>query len=198
MTYRLSPNPIFWTIQGEGQLLGTPMCFVRLAGCSVGCVGCDTNYAPTHEMTLAEILAEIKRVVPSTWPVPWMWITGGEPTDQDVHPLIDMLVTLKYRVALATSGIRPLHIDTSKLLQWLSVSPHNSKFSQWHGHEVKLVPGLGNLTWENLPIIECGSFPWKYIQPLPGKVETDKAIEWVKQHPGWQLTIQAHKQWRIA
>lgn len=44
MKYPLSLNPIFWTIQGEAHLRGFQMCFVRLAGCSVGCEHCDTDY----------------------------------------------------------------------------------------------------------------------------------------------------------
>ena len=43
--YPLSPNPIFWTIQGEGHLRGFQMCFIRLAGCSIGCANCDTDYS---------------------------------------------------------------------------------------------------------------------------------------------------------
>lgn len=37
MTYLLAPEGVFWTLQGEGALQGTPMAFVRLAGCSVKC-----------------------------------------------------------------------------------------------------------------------------------------------------------------
>ena len=44
MKYPLASNPIFWTIQGEAHLRGFQMCFVRLAGCSVGCEHCDTDY----------------------------------------------------------------------------------------------------------------------------------------------------------
>ena len=196
-TYQLAPNPIFWTLNGEGGQLGEPMCFVRMAGCSVGCAQCDTNYELSVEKSLEEILEDIKKAVPKEFTWPWVWITGGEPTDQRIHPLIDALRTLNYRVALATSGVRFVSQETTALINWLSVSPHFPAFKQWIGHEVKLVPGLGRLTWENLPVRECGSFPWKYIQTLPTPSEIAKGVEWVKQHPGWRLTPQAHKYWRI-
>ncbi len=44
MRYPLAPDPIFWTLQGEGHLRGFQMAFIRLGGCSVGCVQCDTYY----------------------------------------------------------------------------------------------------------------------------------------------------------
>jgi 7-carboxy-7-deazaguanine synthase len=197
MTYQLAPNAIFWTLQGEGAQLGEPMCFVRLAGCSVGCAQCDTNYSLSVEKSVEEILEGIKKVIPPAFTWPWVWITGGEPTDQNIHPLLDALRTLNYRVALATSGIRALPQETMSLIQWLSVSPHFADFPQGIGHEVKLVPGLGGLTWENLPVRECGNFPWKYIQPLPTPGEAKKGIAWVQNNPGWRLTPQAHKFWRI-
>lgn len=42
--YAIAPNGVFPTVQGEGAMLGVPTLFVRLAGCSVGCAGCDIDY----------------------------------------------------------------------------------------------------------------------------------------------------------
>lgn len=46
---------VFATIQGEGALLGVPMVFVRLAGCSVGCPRCDTDYAVGERMDARDV-----------------------------------------------------------------------------------------------------------------------------------------------
>ena len=56
MEFPLAPNGIFSTIQGEGDLLGEPMVFVRLAGCPVNCIGCDTNYSVAERLTDTEIV----------------------------------------------------------------------------------------------------------------------------------------------
>jgi len=66
--FNLVHDGIFQTIQGEGDLVGIPMVFVRLAGCSVGCDNCDTNY--NHNQTVDS--NEILRV--------WMCATNAKST----------------------------------------------------------------------------------------------------------------------
>jgi 7-carboxy-7-deazaguanine synthase len=83
-TYPLAPDGVFWTLQGEGALQGEPMAFVRLAGCSVGCAQCDTDYRVSRRLTCEEIVEEVRAVVPPAFVWPWVWITGGEPTDHDL------------------------------------------------------------------------------------------------------------------
>ena len=55
MKLKLASQGVYWTIQGEGHFVGEPMVFIRLAGCSVGCPKCDTNYKPVREATVDEI-----------------------------------------------------------------------------------------------------------------------------------------------
>src|SRR5207302_3644830 len=63
MNMRLRVSEVFASVQGEGVTVGTPSAFVRLQGCSVGCVWCDTKYswASTggRETTLDALLAEV-------------------------------------------------------------------------------------------------------------------------------------------
>jgi 7-carboxy-7-deazaguanine synthase len=191
LKYPLAPQGVFWTLQGEGALAGEPMAFVRLAGCSVGCAECDTDYRVTRWVVLEELVCEIQAAVPEGFTWPWVWITGGEPTDHDIAPLVDALRTVGFRVALATAGTKP-----TPGVDWLSVSPHSVDVVQRHGHEIKVVPGLNGLTWEALAEIKHWSFPWRFIQPLWG-ADVTPYIEFVKTNPGWRLASQAHKGWQI-
>lgn len=194
MIYPLARDGVFWTIQGEGALSGEPMVFIRLAGCSVGCAQCDTDYRVFRRVSLEELVEEVQAVAPPEQNWPWAWITGGEPTDHKIEPLIDCLRTVGFRVALATSGVR-----RAPLADWLSVSPHTAAPAQTFGHEIKVVPGLNGLTWADVETLGKLSFPYRFLQPLDGCPDTVKdSIAFVLKRPGWRLGIQAHKIWGVA
>jgi 7-carboxy-7-deazaguanine synthase len=93
---------IFFSIQGESTHAGKPCVFVRLTGCSLRCVYCDTkySYAGGREMELQEVLAAVTRYPAST-----VEVTGGEPLEQEeVYPLLQALLDRGYSVMLETGG----------------------------------------------------------------------------------------------
>ena len=93
---------IFFSIQGESSHAGKPCVFVRLTGCSLRCVYCDTtySYAGGQEMPLEGVLAEVGR-----HPAKLVEVTGGEPLEQDeVYPLMNSLLDRGYSVMLETGG----------------------------------------------------------------------------------------------
>src|SRR5919199_4082615 len=74
-------SEIFTSIEGEGILFGTKTMFVRMAGCHLGCIWCDTEYAlpinSGYSCTLESVKDEIsKELQPNTYKVNF---TGGEP-----------------------------------------------------------------------------------------------------------------------
>lgn len=97
-------SEIFYSIQGEGKLTGTPALFIRTSGCNLRCVWCDTPYSswqPTGEnMTVAAIMARVemqkcRHVV----------ITGGEPMLQPELPeLISGLRKSGRHITVETAG----------------------------------------------------------------------------------------------
>jgi 7-carboxy-7-deazaguanine synthase len=99
-------NEIFYSIQGEGVLMGFPMVFIRTSGCNLRCKWCDTKYAydEGEEMGLKEILEMVE-----TFPTKHVCLTGGEPlTQNDIQKLITMLLNLNYDVSLETNGSKSI------------------------------------------------------------------------------------------
>src|SRR5512138_233671 len=93
---------IFFSIQGESTHAGKPCVFVRLTGCSLRCVYCDTkySYAGGREVRLDEVLSVIEG-----YPAKLVEITGGEPLEQEeVYPLMRSLLDREYTVMLETGG----------------------------------------------------------------------------------------------
>lgn len=93
---------IFTSIQGESSYAGLPCTFVRLTGCNLRCIYCDTRYSYDEgvEMSIDEIISHIKLVS-----VNLVEITGGEPLLQpESLRLITALLDDGYDVLLETNG----------------------------------------------------------------------------------------------
>jgi 7-carboxy-7-deazaguanine synthase len=99
---RLRVSEIFYSLQGEARSVGWPTVFVRLTGCPLRCVYCDTAYAfhGGNWRELGEILDEVGR-----YRARHVTVTGGEPLAQpDCHELLRGLCDRDYEVSLETSG----------------------------------------------------------------------------------------------
>lgn len=102
LSLRLRISEVFHSIQGESSRIGLPTVFVRLTGCPLRCVWCDTEYAFNGGAmsTLCEVLDRV-----ATFNCPTVCVTGGEPLAQKAClPLLTALCDRGYSVSLETSG----------------------------------------------------------------------------------------------
>ena len=93
---------IFLSLQGESRTVGIPTVFVRLTGCPLRCLYCDTAYAFSggERMSLDKILEDV-----ASCKVKHVTVTGGEPLAQTAcHRLLTKLCDAGYQVSLETSG----------------------------------------------------------------------------------------------
>jgi 7-carboxy-7-deazaguanine synthase len=199
--FGLAPNPVWWSLQGEAHLRGFQMCFIRLAGCSVGCPQCDTDYRKASSATADQIAQMADNVTPHQVSDRWVWLTGGEPADlpqMKMRALLGALAKRNFRIAVATSGVKPFIPP----VDWLSVSPHSEgKLAQPYGNEIKLVFGLNdfrpNIFLRNNPELR---FMYQYVQPLSengieSKHSLKACLNFLKDHPNWSLSRQDHHYW---
>jgi len=191
-TYRI--NEIFYSLQGEGVRAGTPALFVRFSGCNQACTAatvgfdCDTDHAAAKEMTLAEIIVELRSTGPRC---EWVVLTGGEPALQVDRELIDGLHEAGYRLAIETNG----SIELPDGLDWITVSPKmpEDKIQQRTADEVKYVLTAG----QPLPTSTVRADHY-LIAPAfqEGRVDSE-TLSWclrlVQDNPPWRLSVQLHK-----
>jgi 7-carboxy-7-deazaguanine synthase len=93
---------IFHSLQGESNTVGLPTVFIRLTGCPLRCVYCDTAYAFTggSRINIDAILEQVKQ-----YSTRYVTVTGGEPLAQPAClELMSKLADQGYLVSLETSG----------------------------------------------------------------------------------------------
>ena len=100
---RLKINEIFYSLQGESTHAGRPCVLVRLTGCQMRCVWCDSEYSFYEgelDATIDEVIEEVR-----AFGCPLVEVTGGEPLLQPgVHTLMKRLCDDGYEVLLETGG----------------------------------------------------------------------------------------------
>jgi len=185
----------FYTLQGEGYHSGKAAYFIRLGGCDVGCVWCDVKDswdAAAHPIMTTNEIVNAASQHDGRIAV----ITGGEPAMHDLTALCDELHKAGFNTHIETSGAHPL----TGALDWVTLSPKKFKAPLedyiYRADELKIVVfHKSDLEWAEEYAAKVSQACRLYLQPEWSKKEviTPLIIEYIKQHPKWRLSLQAHK-----
>lgn len=185
----------FYTLQGEGAYSGQAAYFIRLGGCDVGCVWCDVKEswdAAAHpHMTVAKIVS-----IAASHPGRLAVITGGEPAMHNLTALCEGLHAAGFQINMETSGSSPIvgNIDfiTLSPKKFKAPLPENLPLAA----ELKVVVfNKSDFQWAEQHAAQVGPDCKLYLQPEWEKRDamTPLIIEYIQQHPRWQLSLQTHK-----
>ena len=199
MEYQL--NEIFCSLQGEGVWTGTPMVFIRLAGCSMGCKFCDTDLGENFRADETEIIHRVKQYKK----VRIVVLTGGEPLEQDCGTLIRLLHLEGYHVHLETNGFWKVPSSSmGEIPDWITVSP---KSTDLDGEIIQLAdetkflcgqPGWVELIEEVMSVYSPYRAERLWIMPVAdGRQINWQNVELAKAYclanPDFSLCMQLHK-----
>lgn len=185
----------FYTLQGEGFHSGKASYFIRLGGCDVGCVWCDVKDswdASKHPHISSNDIVAAAKEHPGKIAV----ITGGEPAMYDLTSLCDALHVAGFQTHIETSGA----YEIIGSLDWVTLSPKKFKApiekALVKADELKVVIyHKSDFEWAEQHAKEVNGACKLYLQPEWSKQDniTPLIIDYIKEHPQWELSLQTHK-----
>lgn len=121
---RVRVTELFRSLQGEGNTSGRPTVFVRLTGCPLRCVYCDTAYAfhGGDNRTIDSLVDEV-----AGHGVHHVCVTGGEPlAQQGCVALLERLCDAGHAVSLETSGALDIAAVDARVVRVLDLKTPGS------------------------------------------------------------------------
>ncbi len=203
---QLRITEIFYSLQGEARTVGLPTVFVRLTGCPLRCVYCDTEYAFTggEMMSLADITAEVARYSPR-----YVTVTGGEPLAQpNCLPLLTLLCDSGYEVSLETAGALSLESVDERVVTVMDLkTPASGEVMRNDYANIALLKPQDQVKfvicdredyeWARFKIDECGLFERVadvLFSPSHGQLDGRELAEWILQdNLPVRFQLQLHK-----
>lgn len=187
---QLRLTEIFRSLQGESGSVGWPTVFVRLTGCPLRCVYCDTAYAFTggQRYPIDEIVDQVAK-----HRTRHVCVTGGEPLAQPgCLLLLTALCDEGFSVSLETSGAMAIEDVDSRVRIVMDLKAPSSGESARNlmrnldhlkpTDEIKIVIGsVEDFQWAEQAIIEYG-LDERFdvlVSPVFGAVSPQALAEWV-------------------
>lgn len=201
----LRVTEIFHSLQGESTRVGLPTVFVRLTGCPLRCVWCDTEYAfgGGETLTVADILARV-----AAFGCPTVCVTGGEPLAQKA--CLDLLAALcdaGYSVSLETGGTLDIDAVDSRVSRIVDLkAPDSGECAKVRWENLALLTPRDEL---KLVLASEGDYGWAKTQlrehrldtlcpvlfsPVQGSLAPEQLAEWIlRDRLPVRFQLQMHK-----
>ncbi len=190
----LKVNEIFHSIQGESTHAGRPCVFVRLTGCNLRCVWCDTEYAfhEGEDMTVEQVVERV-----AGYGCGLVEITGGEPLMQaEAIDLLERLLADGYEVLLETGGslsVSQVPRPVVKIVDFKAPSSGMAGKNRWsilddlasHDEVKFVIADRADYDWARARIEEH-SLARRYtilFSPVDGELEPRTLAKWLLQDP---------------
>jgi len=182
---------IFHSVQGEARTVGLRTVFVRLTGCPLRCVYCDTEYAFSggELYTIDRVLEQVASYSPR-----YVTVTGGEPLAQrSCWPLLTALCDAGYEVSLETGGAISLAGVDQRVIKVLDLKTPAS--GEMQRNDYSNIPLLGSLDQVKFVICDRADYNWARFKldeyrlaervsdvlfsPCHDRVEGRELAEWI-------------------
>ena len=212
----------FHSLQGEGFHTGQSAFFIRLAGCNVGCSWCDTKHSWDKEkyplIPIKKIIDEIKKARERG--ASFLVITGGEPLH---HNLDNFCQAINKETSKEKQNPIKIHIETSGVskisgnFDWITLSPKRhllpKSYFLENCNELKIIINdqkdidfAMDIKQEIMNQYQktssknnfCELDKKFYLQPAwKNDNGFSLTIDFVKNNPEWNLSLQTHKYLKI-
>jgi len=212
----------FHSLQGEGYHAGKSAFFIRLAGCKVGCSWCDTKHSWDEKkypsISIKKIIEHIK--IARGKGASFCVITGGEPLQ---HNLDNFCKAIKQMTMREKQNSMKIHIETSGVnsisgtYDWITLSPKRhsppKKYFLENFNEIKIIVNdkkdidfAKEIKKEIVNKFDNSGFQdtfnqqnkMYYLQPAwKNENGVSLAIDFIKNNPDWNLSLQTHKYLKI-
>ncbi len=189
----------FYTIQGEGFHSGKAAYFIRLGGCDIGCSWCDSRFSWSfehHKYTSVQTIVDEVKLYPANAVV----VTGGEPSMYNLDALTKLLKIGGVETFVETAGTNNL----TGYWDWICLSPKEQNPPRAEmfamADELKvIIADPKDLEWAEKNAKKVSAKCKLFLQPewSQHRKITPLIVDYVKNNPQWQVSIQSHKFMKI-